>query len=123
MVNTLFIHRLEPPFWSFGGSKGVDVKNDSPSPHDIAETPSSKGFRHGESLPKGLPKGLPRRLPIGWILTRSKCLLFGMREGQDALWHGGTFGETFGETFSHGLPMQMPFAQGHFARLWGDGDK
>ena len=39
--------------------KGVDERNDSPSPHHIAEMPCGKGFRHGESLPKGLPKGLP----------------------------------------------------------------
>ena len=51
MVNTLFTHRLEPPFKSNGDSKRFDAKNDSPSPHHIAETPCGKGFRHGESLP------------------------------------------------------------------------
>ena len=35
---------------------------------------------------------------------------------------GETFGETYGETFGHGLPMQIPFVQSTFGRLWGDGD-
>ena len=47
-----------------GGSKRGDARNDSLSPHHVAETPCGKGFRHGESLPKGLPKGLPNGLPI-----------------------------------------------------------
>lgn len=35
---------------------------------------------------------------------------------------GETIGETYGETFGHGLPMQIPFVQSTFERLWGDGD-
>jgi len=35
---------------------------------------------------------------------------------------GETFGETYGETFRQGLPMQIPFVQSTFGRLWGDGD-
>ena len=64
LVMMLFTHRLEASNEWNGGSKGGDARNDSPSPHHIAETPCGKGFRHGESLSKGLPNGLPNGLPI-----------------------------------------------------------